>query len=153
MDRKERFWLKVRRGPGCWQHSGSLGSHGYAQATGLDGRTSTAHRVAWILEHGALASSVVVRHLCKNPSKRCVRLDHLAIGTHDDNMDDFAKVGHPKRSLSFAQVRQIRESGRPLRELAREFGVSQRAVQNAKRGKTYRHAGDRIKPRRKRPAA
>lgn len=141
MDLRQRFWSKVTKGPGCWEHSGSFGSHGYAQATGLDGRATTAHRVAWILEHGSepLPKQVFVRHLCSNPSKRCVRPDHLAIGSHQDNMDDMARVGHPRRKLTDEQVRMVRSSPKPSRALARELEVSQVVIQNVRRKRTYRY--------------
>ena len=140
----------MKRGPGCWEHPGSFGSHGYAQATGLDGRSTTAHRVAWLLERGVIERGQVVRHLCSNRSKRCVRPDHLAVGTHVENMDDLARAGHSRRALTAEQVREIRRGERPRRELAREYGVSQRTVQNARNGLTYRYPEARIPPRRRR---
>ena len=133
------FWSRVTKGEGCWVHSGSFGSHGYPQATGHNGQSGPAHRLSWILHNGDIGEGLFVCHRCNN--KLCVRPDHLYLGTHKQNMDDMAKAGHPNRLLTYEAVQAARSSGKPIRQLARELGVSQKAVQLFMRGVTYRYPG------------
>jgi hypothetical protein len=48
-------------------------------------------------------------------------------------------VGHGLAKLTDDDVRKIRQDGRYQREIAKDFGVSQRAVWSIKAGKTWRH--------------
>lgn len=142
------FLARVTKGDGCWEHSGSLGSHGYPQATSPRGGSTTAHRAGWLLQVGEIPPRMMVLHNCNN--KLCVRLDHLRLGTHKDNMDDMARVGHPSRKLSPEQVHTALASAAPLRHIAAQFGVDMVVIQNLRRGKTYRHvarAGTNTKQR------
>ena len=45
-----------------------------------------AHRYAWIVAHGPIAAGMQVLHKCDNPP--CDRVDHLFLGTPQDNVDD-----------------------------------------------------------------
>lgn len=138
----ELFWRRVTKSDdadGCWTHSGSLGSHGYPQATGFKGRSEPAHRVSWYIHNGAAEDGLFVCHRCNN--RMCVRPDHLYAGTHKQNMDDMARTGHPNRKLRYADVQAARASGLPQRVIADALGVSQKAVQLFMAGVTYRHAG------------
>ena len=100
---------RVTEGPECHVHSGSKASHGYPQATGLDTRSAPAHRVRWLLEVGEIPAGMMVLHNCNN--KQCVRLDHLRLGSHVENMDDVARVGHPCRKLTDEQAAFVRGVG------------------------------------------
>jgi len=48
-------------------------------------QTARTHRVAWFLATGEIPAMQVL-HRCDNPP--CVNVDHLFLGTHDDNMED-----------------------------------------------------------------
>lgn len=133
---------RVTEGPDCHAHSGSKGSHGYPQATGPQGYSGPAHRMRWLLEVGEIPAGLMVLHNCNN--KQCVRLDHLRLGSHIENMDDVSRAGHPRRKLSNEDAVFVRLSGLPIRQLARRFGVSQRLIQGVVRGLTYRHAGEEV---------
>ena len=146
MSLEELFWnrfVKSNEPDGCWVHHGSRGSHGYAQATWRnhlgEPRSETAHRVSWMIHHGAIPGGLWVLHRCNN--KPCVRPDLLYLGTHKQNMDDVCRVGHPRRKLTGDHVRMIRNSKASTRSLARDLGVSQRVVQHIRRGITYRYEG------------
>ncbi len=137
---EELFWSRVTKSDdadGCWTHSGSRGSHGYPQATARTNRSLPAHRVSWAIHHGPITNGLWVLHRCNN--KLCVRPDHLYLGTHRDNMDDLARAGHPNRKLTDEAVRRVRVGGEPLRVLARAYGVDPKAIDNVRRGVTYRH--------------
>lgn len=131
MTRGQRFWARVTVGDGCWIHGGAIGSHGYPQFCG-----GTAHRWSWALNVGPIPLGVFVLHSCNN--KKCVRPDHLRLGSHQDNMDDIGRVGHPSRGVTRAEAEKIRASAEPQRNLAKKYGISQRAVFNIKSGKTYK---------------
>jgi len=142
---KERFWAKVTKGPGCWVWTAAV-SKGYG-VFWFQGRTVPAHR--WCFEHhnGPVPDDVIVRHHCDNTL--CVRPAHLAAGTHGDNIQDRdrrerqargARNGRAK--LNPNQVRSIRtrhQLGGTLSRLAREFGVSRRAVRMIIDRKTWTH--------------
>lgn len=131
---------------GCIHHCGSLSSSGYPQAAARraeTGRTISypAHRIAWIIAHKSDPGKLFVCHRCNN--KLCVRLEHLYVGTHKMNMDDVARtMAHPKRKLSSVDVMKIRSTDMTKttqRALAKEFGVSQRAISYILKNVTYRY--------------
>lgn len=138
-DGDARFWKRVTKTGGCWLHSGSIGSHGYPQATLPNKRMSyPAHRVSWLLQVGEIPPGQFVLHGCDN--KRCVRVGggHLYLGDHKQNMADMARVGHPRRKLTASQVRMIRTSALPQRTLAQQLGVNQATIANVRNRKVYR---------------
>lgn len=141
----DRFWSKVDKSGKCWLWTGAVDGDGYGSVN-LAKRRLTAHRVALELDGRLLAPGEVIRHSCNRP--RCVNPAHLSIGSHADNRADCANSGrhakgeqHGKAKLTEAQVREIRVLWRTVgvAELARRFGVSQRAVRFAAEGKNWRH--------------
>lgn len=83
----DRFWEKVAKGEGCWEWQGASIPKGYGCIT-VDRRTVYAHRVSWLLAHGD-PGDLHVLHSCDNP--RCVRPEHLFLGTRSDNMQDMVR--------------------------------------------------------------
>jgi hypothetical protein len=117
----------------------------------VDGVTHRAHRVIWECAHGPIPEGMIVMHTCDNPP--CVRVDHLVLGTHNDNMADMVAKGrqshnetkvyrrgdeHPGVRLSDEDVRSLRTKyeagGTTQTALAREFKVSQALVSQIVRG-------------------
>jgi hypothetical protein len=90
-DPVERFWRFVRKSEGCWEWIGAKHVFGYGKFT-VKHRASgeriqfDAHRYSWILANGSIAPGKMVLHRCNNPP--CVRIDHLYLGTHSDNVKD-----------------------------------------------------------------
>lgn len=110
-----RFWSKVEivdDKNSCWNWNAGCFSDGYG-AFYLAGKTRKAQRISWILSHGQLGELCVL-HKCDNP--KCVRPDHLFLGTNVDNMRDKVSKNrtccgeqHGGSKLSERQVTEIRK--------------------------------------------
>jgi hypothetical protein len=91
-----RFWSKVEFGDGCWLWTASTNGsakHQYGQFS-VGGRKVGAHRAAWTLSRGPIPDGYFVCHDCD--VTRCVRPDHLFLGTHSDNMWDASIKGRQR---------------------------------------------------------
>ena len=152
-----RFWQKVKKlpGDGCWEWQAAFFLHPRTREntygcvwTGSkrdgSGRMKAAHIVAWTMENGPVPDGMKVCHRCDNP--KCVRHDHLFLGTQRDNVRDMQKKGRERHStgeghyhskLTADQVLEIRRRyvkgrGRYIRgnslELAQAFGVSRGTI-------------------------
>jgi hypothetical protein len=153
-----RFWNKVQKGTAehskteCWLWTGAVTSNGYGNFS-RDAKQQKAHRVAWELTNGRIPDGLYLCHHCD--VKRCVRPDHLFLGTHTENMQDAVSknqnafgVRHGRRKLTEAQVREIRETYQPwvrsrsLRALAKRFGVQVFTVSAIVNGQTWQRLGE-----------
>lgn len=150
---KERFWAKVRKTDGCWLWMASKRTNGYGQFSVGGGNIgmSYAHRVSWELHNGPIPAGLSVCHHCDVRS--CVNPGHLFLGTQFDNLADMTEKGrrtHAGRGLpgeacghsklTDAKVREIRaRCGQTHECIAKEFGVSRRAISFIRSGETWRH--------------
>lgn len=137
---EERFWSKVNRiddGNSCWEWTGGTTDWGYGILGTNRYGNIRAHRFAWELENGPIPDGLWVLHKCDNP--RCVRVSHLFLGSHQDNMSDMVEKGransgirpkgsdHGNSKLNEDQVTEIRSrtaTGESKIAIAAEFGVS-----------------------------
>jgi hypothetical protein len=90
-----------------------------------------------------------VCHKCDN--RKCVRPDHLFLGTNQDNMTDMVKKGRSKKNggvkngrskLTEIQVEQIKKEYpiiKSTRKLAKKYGVSRSNIQFIIHGKHWIH--------------
>jgi hypothetical protein len=94
-----RFWPKVvcDLASGCWLWTGALINTGYG-VLGRGGRNEglvLAHRLSYALAHGVEPSSEMdLCHTCD--VRRCVRPDHLFVGTRLDNVRDMMVKGRAR---------------------------------------------------------
>lgn len=146
----ERFLKKVERTDTCWVWTAGIHKSGYGHFW-LAGTMVYAHRASWLLHKGPIPDGLDVLHKCDNP--KCVRPDHLFLGTHLDNMRDRDKKGRrtaPKGSahggavLTEEVVLGIRARvavGESRRSVAEEVGVSYSMVCRIVSGKNWTHVG------------
>jgi hypothetical protein len=88
-----RLWDRVDTTGECWEWQGALYPAGYG-IIGLDGGSHATHRLSWEIVNGPIPDGLFVCHKCDN--RKCVRPDHLFLGTQKDNMRDMiAKGRHP----------------------------------------------------------
>lgn len=145
MSNEERFWRFVdRNGPvpahrpelgPCWEWLGFIKDTGYGQFTYEGRKQHGAHRVSWCLASGTWPRDCVLHH-CDN--RKCVRPDHLFVGSRADNMRDMNAKGryragrkyrgeqHPNRVLTDDLVRRIRlmrSQGIKFRVIASTLGL------------------------------
>jgi hypothetical protein len=90
---EEEFWERVcRTEEGCWEWQGDVNPHSNRGTFDLPGKKRCyAYRVVYALVHGLTPADKLVCHHCDNP--RCVRPDHLFLGTQKDNAEDCCRKG------------------------------------------------------------
>jgi hypothetical protein len=124
-----RFWSKVAKSADCWEWTGYT-CHGYGHLKML-GHTWKAHRFSYALHFGGFPSHLKVLHKCDNT--RCVKPDHLFLGTQADNIRDMVGKGrhrgasgekNGRAKLSRDQVESIRASQLSATRLAVHYSVS-----------------------------
>jgi hypothetical protein len=125
----------------CWEFIGSRTNDGYGHVGARTHHGQTlAHRYAWIRAYGPIPEGMQVLHRCDNPA--CIRLEHLFLGTHADNMEDMTrKDRHGRSKLSVEEVRHIKallEEGRTLRSLSVQFDIGYNTLWNIKHGRSWK---------------
>lgn len=88
---EDRFWAKVRTGDKCWEWVGAIADTGYGIFTVSTKIHVSTHRFSYQLHYGTIPDGLWVLHRCDN--RRCVRPDHLFLGTALDNVRDMDKKG------------------------------------------------------------
>ncbi len=121
----------------CIEWQGSRDSSGYGTIS-IFGKNVKAHREA-LRRSGVEVDGYFVLHSCDNPS--CVNVDHLRVGTAQDNADDMTSRGrqargwrNARRKLSDADVDAIRLSDAAAADLARTYGVSRQHIYKIRSG-------------------
>lgn len=147
-----RFWPKVEKSDTCWLWLGAVDSRGYG-VMGLGGRklgVGRVHRLSWEMVNGPIPTDALICHHCD--VKRCVRPDHLYLGTKQSNAADARDrhllstgkqhpvprgMAHWKAKLTDEQVADIRRrraGGQLLRVIGMDFGISEAHVSRITKG-------------------
>jgi hypothetical protein len=129
-----RFWSKVDiKGPEeCWLWVASKNPQGYGTFN-LNGRTRSAHVIAFLLAHPDLDQPEAVRHQCDTPL--CCNPNHLLPGTKLENMRDAKErkrntwgERQNRAKLTLTLVAEIRATyaagGITKAQLARQYSLS-----------------------------
>ena len=140
---------KVPEGSDCWIWQGACQSGGYGTVR-FGGFTYVVHRLIWVFENGPIPVDLEIRHACDRPS--CIRLDHLSLGTHTQNMQDMWDRGranppigsrHGCTSLSENDVENICHLVVNERKsyglVANMFGATKHAVRHIALGQSWDH--------------
>lgn len=132
----------------CIEWTGYRDKDGYGSRK-WKGKTRLVHRVAWEEEHGPIPPGMKVCHSCDNPP--CYNVEHLFLGTHQENMDDRNAKGrcavahgeaNPNARITQAQVDALRAEYVPKRNggvvaLAKKYGISKSQVHNILTGASW----------------
>jgi hypothetical protein len=81
----------------CIEYDGFRNANGYGRVNKRVGGkliSRYVHRTAWEQANGPIPAGMIVMHLCDNPP--CYRLDHLRLGTHEENRADMLAKGRYK---------------------------------------------------------
>ena len=131
------------RGEECIFFNGTINSMGYGvlKVGGRKGKLLSAHRISFRLFNGPIKKGREICHRCDNP--KCINPNHLFMGTHEENMADFAsKLRHPNSKFTPEEIVDIRRryaSGESSRRIASEFGVSHKTILYIKSKKGWKH--------------
>jgi hypothetical protein len=140
----------------CLEWAYAINGKGYGSFR-IGDHVKPAHRVAWqILKGEEIPPGLYCLHICDN--SLCVNVEHLFLGTQQDNVEDCIAKGRGKHSDFFGenhgqakltedQVFQIHEmawSGMYLQwEIARMFDIDRSAISLIKLKKCWKHLWQR----------
>lgn len=116
-----------------------------------NGKHDRLHRIIYEMNYGEIPKGLLIRHKCDNPN--CCNIEHLEIGTSQDNVNDMIERGRSIKGrpnlkargilnnnskLNEEQVKEIYISNLGYRKLAKIYNVSTTNVSNIKRKRQWR---------------
>lgn len=146
-----RFWSKVDKTPGlgpnrdCWEWVGggnlNTTNKKYFQFS-IKNKLILVYRVSWLLANNQEPpENLMVCHHCDN--RKCVRPNHLFLGTQKDNIHDMIKKGRHFSKLSKLNVVVIRKLNAidskkyTIAYLATVFKVNRKTISKVVNNKTW----------------
>lgn len=128
---------------GCWLFMGAWTSAGYGNV-GFERKNYLAHRLSFLLSGNALSKSAFLCHRCDTPA--CINPAHMFVGDAAANSEDMRRkrrsshgAARPMAKLTDSDVLLIRASNAGAAELARQYGVTQGCIAQARQRLTWRH--------------
>ena len=144
-----KFWsfvkINKRTPSSCWTWKRGKNQKGYGHFS-ANGKRYMAHRWIWSYFNGPIPKGKLILHTCDNPS--CVRLEHLVLGDHKQNMEDRNSKGRQAKGLrsgvntkphtrcfgnrcgkakldwnTVDKIRSLKEI-KSTRQIAKQFGIS-----------------------------
>jgi hypothetical protein len=121
---------------GCHLWDGSCSPNGYG-IVNMFGVTYSAHKYAWIQEHGDIEDGKIILHSCD--VRNCVNVEHMSLGTKKDNTADMVSKGRqnwatPTRKLvttsEFAIMLQMKSEGASWYGIAKALGRGQQHIKS-----------------------
>jgi hypothetical protein len=91
----DKSMLITETGCRIWLHG--TNSWGYGRFR-VNGKKVSTHRTMWEQINGEVPDDLLVLHKCDVPS--CINIDHLYLGTHQDNIRDCIDKGRFKGHLN-----------------------------------------------------
>jgi len=127
---EENFWEKVDKSKECWEWQAARDKDGYGFFH-HHGKMGKAHRFSWEMHNGPIPEGLQVLHKCDNP--RCIRPDHLFVGTNIENVADRTKKRrqpdgerHNEAKVTLKQVQEMRRNGKTgtYKSIGQRYGLS-----------------------------
>lgn len=156
-DHKQYLLKQTIRVNDCLIWIGTPHSTGYGTYR-LHGKNYLVHRTLWTYEHGLIPKGKHILHKCDN--RRCVKINHLFIGTNQDNVYDAMVKGrrdHRGENQNNAVLNEndvmviwmvYHAYDTPPRglqnRLAEEFMVTHGTINAIVRRKSWTHITDRL---------
>lgn len=130
----------------CIIHPNKPHPQGYVRVQ-IGDKTIGAHRLAYISHYGEIPDDLLVCHTCDN--RACVNVEHLFLGTPQDNMTDMVNKGrslfgerNPTNKLTEADVMNIRRlyyDGQSAKLIAKKYHTTPSYLYNIVWGKVWTH--------------
>lgn len=102
---EERLFGRTKTDGDCLVYTGGCASRSGHRQISFKGKMRQVHRVAWTIVNGPIPDGLCVLHSCDNPP--CVNVDHLWLGTVQDNNRDRDAKGRGKLPRP-DQIRRLR---------------------------------------------
>uniref|UniRef100_A0A973WQ56 HNH endonuclease n=2 Tax=Bradyrhizobium quebecense TaxID=2748629 RepID=A0A973WQ56_9BRAD len=115
----------------CWEWTGHCKRNGYGEFD-----RGYAHRASWKLNTGQDPAAQVL-HKCDN--RKCVRIDHLFLGSIADNMRDKQLKGRAANKLTPEEVSEIRSSQGTQEDIGLRYDVDRTTIGRIIRRQTWSH--------------
>lgn len=110
-----RFLSYVEITDTCWLWTGGLKRRGYGKFSMIPIKSMPAHRASYILFKGEIPEGKCICHQCDNP--RCVKPEHLWVGTTQENTQDMVNKGRSLRGEKQNLAKLTKEDVLKIREL------------------------------------
>ena len=133
----DKFWRGVKiDGPqNCWEwQRGKENGYGAIWMSHVR-RSTTTHRISYLIHYGAIPNGFVIGHKCDN--RGCCNPFHLELITQAQNARDGWSRNRMECKISKDTADEIRSSSAPTLVVAKAFGLSKTHVNRIRRGEAW----------------